>query len=184
MTRTAMRTLVVMGVSGCGKSTLGRALAERLGWRFVEGDTLHPSANVEKMRAGIALDDADRRPFLDAVAQALVDARTASPHSGVVASCSALKRGYRDRIRARAGAVTFVMPELTRAQLATRLARRTDHFMPATLLDSQLAALEPPGADEQAIRIDGSASTDAQVMQVLAALTAPDTRPSHPTVPP
>jgi carbohydrate kinase (thermoresistant glucokinase family) len=165
------RALVVMGVSGSGKSTLGRALAARLGWPFIEGDTLHPPANVAKMAAGKPLDDADRRPFLEAVAQAIVAARSRAPAAGVIVSCSALKRSYRDLIRARAGAVTFVWPAMSRMQLAARLALRQDHFMPATLLDSQLADLEPPGADELLIRIDGDASTEAQVAAVLAALS-------------
>ena len=161
--------VIVMGVSGCGKSTLARALSERLGWRFVEGDTLHPPANVAKMAAGIALDDDDRLPFLEAVAQALVESRD----RGVVASCSALKRRYRDLIRARAGAVTFVLPDLTRAQLAARLAQRSDHFMPVSLLDSQLATLEPPGPDESALRVEGTAPTDTQVAAILHALGLP-----------
>jgi carbohydrate kinase (thermoresistant glucokinase family) len=165
--------VIVMGVSGCGKSTLARALGQRLGWRFVEGDTLHPPANVAKMAAGIALDDDDRMPFLEAVAQSLVE----SQGRGVVVSCSALKRRYRDLIRARAGAVTFVLPDLTRAQLAARLAQRHDHFMPASLLDSQLATLEPPGPDESALRVDGAAPTATQVAAILHALGLPASEP-------
>lgn len=160
------RALVVMGVSGCGKSTLGRALAAALGWRFVEGDTLHPEANVAKMAAGEALDDADRAPFLERVAAAL---RAGQPQ-GIVVSCSALKRRYRDRIRALVAGVRFVLPELERAQVAARLALRRGHFMPAALLDSQYADFEPPTGDERAIRVDGAAGTDAQVAAVLAEL--------------
>jgi carbohydrate kinase (thermoresistant glucokinase family) len=163
------RAIVIMGVSGCGKSTLGRELADALGVPFVEGDTLHPEANVVKMRAGIALDDSDREPFLARVADALV---AAGPR-GAVVSCSALKRSYRDLIRARAGAVTFVWQRLDRAALAARLAQRHDHYMPASLLDSQLAALEPPAEDEQAIEIDGAETTAAQVAYALAALDNP-----------
>jgi carbohydrate kinase (thermoresistant glucokinase family) len=163
------RAIVIMGVSGCGKSTLGHELAAALGVPFVEGDTLHPEANVAKMRAGIALDDKDRVPFLERVADALV---AAGPR-GAVVSCSALKRGYRDLIRARAGAVTFVWPRLGRAALAARLAQRRDHYMPASLLDSQLAALEPPAEDEHAIVIDGAEPTAAQVADALAALDNP-----------
>ena len=155
-----------MGVSGCGKTTLGRELAAALGVPFVEGDTLHPPANVAKMRAGIPLDDSDREPFLVRVADALVAARP----RGAVVSCSALKRSYRDLIRARAGAVTFVWPRLERAELAARLTRRRDHYMPASLLDSQLATLEPPGDDEHAIVVDGAEPTTAQVAHALAAL--------------
>jgi carbohydrate kinase (thermoresistant glucokinase family) len=160
------RAIVIMGVSGCGKSTLGRELAAALGVPFVEGDTLHSEANVAKMRAGIPLDDGDREPFLARVADALV---AAGPR-GAVVSCSALKRSYRDLIRARAGAVTFVWPRLERAALAERLKQRREHYMPASLLDSQLAALEPPAEDEQAIEIDGAETTAAQVAHALAAL--------------
>jgi carbohydrate kinase (thermoresistant glucokinase family) len=160
------RAIVIMGVSGCGKTSLGRELANALGVPFIEGDTLHPEANVAKMRAGVALDDADREPFLTRVADALV---VAGPR-GVVVSCSALKRSYRDLIRARAGAVTFVWPRLERAALAARLKQRRDHYMPAALLDSQLAALEPPAEDEHAIEIDGAEATAAQVAHALAAL--------------
>ena len=157
-----------MGVSGAGKSTLGKALAAQLNCPFVEGDTLHPPANIAKMAAGIPLDDADRQPFLDAVAKACADA----DDTGVVVSCSALKRAYRDLIRARAKRVTFVWPMLSREQLLGRLAHREHHFMPASLLDSQLAVLEPPTADEAAIVVDGTRSTHDQVAQALAALQA------------
>ena len=158
--------IVIMGVSGCGKSTLGRALAAQLGWPFIEGDTLHPPANLAKMAAGIALDDEDRLPFLTRVATACARGKA----TGVVVSCSALKRRYRDLIRAQAGDVTFVLPVLDRAQLFARLAQRQDHFMPASLLESQLAALELPDPDEQALRIDGMASLDAQIADTIAAL--------------
>ena len=121
-----------MGVSGCGKSVLGRELSAALGLRFVEGDALHPEGNIAKMRAGVPLDDIDREPFLLNVAAALVVGRA----RGVVVSCSALKRSYRDLIRSRAGAVTFVWPRVDRAVLATRLAQRRDHYMPASLLES------------------------------------------------
>lgn len=159
-------TIVVMGVSGCGKSTLGRELAGALGVRFVEGDRLHPEGNIAKMRAGVPLDDIDREPFLLNVAAALVVGQT----RGVVVSCSALKRKYRDLIRSRAAGVRFVWPHADRAVLAARLAQRRGHYMPASLLDSQLAALEPPADDEQVIAIDGAEPTAAQVAAVLAAL--------------
>jgi gluconokinase len=161
-----IRAIVVMGVSGCGKSTLGTALATALGWRFLEGDTLHPASNIAKMKAGIPLTDEDRGPFLRNVAGAINAALPAS----VVVSCSALKRSYRDVIREHTGAVTFVLPNVDRAHLLTRLERRRDHFMPATLIDSQLQALEQPGPDERALVLDGTASTDTQVAQVLDAL--------------
>jgi len=161
------RAIVVMGVSGCGKSTLGRALAQSFGWVFIEGDELHPRSNIDKMAAGIPLDDADRAPFLANVAEAMAEALG----PGVVAACSALKRAYRDAIRARVGEATFVMPVLDRATLAARMADRDGHFMPTSLLDSQFAALERPGADEQAILVDGLAPLEDQVAHVRAALS-------------
>lgn len=163
--------IVVMGVSGSGKSTLGPALAETLGWRFVDGDTLHPADNVAKMAAGIPLNDEDRRPFLERVAQAIAGQKRA----GVVVACSALRRSYRDFIRARAGNVTFVLPVVDREALAARLAQRSDHFMPPSLLDNQLELLEMPGSDEQAILVDGNGPTQLQVGQAIAGLRARST---------
>ena len=158
--------VVVMGPSGCGKSTLGQALAEALGWRFVEGDALHPPPNIAKMAAGVPLDDDDRRPFLENVANALAAER----EHGVVATCSALKRSYRDLLRARAGDVAFVLPLLDRERLVARLALRAGHFMPAALVESQIAALELPDADERATLVDGGAPLATQVAAALAAL--------------
>ena len=121
-----------MGVSGSGKTTLGRALATRLGVPFIEGDDLHPQANVRKMAAGRPLDDADRQPFLENVADQLLAHR----ESGVVIACSALKRSYRDLLRAKAGDMSFVLPQVGREELLRRLSARTGHFMPASLLDT------------------------------------------------
>ncbi len=157
---------MVMGVSGCGKSTLGRALSSRLGREFVEGDALHPPANIAKMAAAIPLTDQDRWPFLTNVAAAL----NAAKPLGAVVSCSALRRVYRDFIRERAGEVTFVLPLIERALLVERLAQRHDHFMPAALLDSQLSTLEIPAVDEAAIVLDGTLPTNLQVAQTLACL--------------
>jgi gluconokinase len=139
--------LVVMGVSGSGKSTVGLALARQLGWDFEEGDALHPSANVAKMAAGHPLDDADRAPWLTAVA-AWLAAEIAAGCDGVI-TCSALRRRYRDRLRR--PEVVFVYLAVPRAELVRRLAARRGHFMPPSLLDSQLAELEEPGPDEHAI---------------------------------
>jgi gluconokinase len=161
-----IRALVVMGVSGAGKSTLGRALAADLGWVFIEGDELHPAENVAKMSAGIALEDADRWPFLDNVAAAI----NARASRGVVASCSALKRAYREYLRARCDHLCFVLLRLSREALAERVADRPGHFMPASLLQSQLDILEVPDASECAIIIDGEATTGAQVSAARAAL--------------
>ncbi len=159
------QAIVVMGVTGSGNSTLGLALAQTLGWSFVEGDALHPPANIAKMAAGIALDDSDRIAFLDNVAH-----RIATRTGSLVISCSALKRAYRDRLRRADPKLLFVLPVLSRELLQRRLQQRRHHFMPAALLDSQLADLEPPQADERVIQIDGGAPTQAQLAAVLAAL--------------
>ena len=157
-----------MGVSGCGKTTLGSALAEALVWRFVDGDTLHPPENIAKMAAGIPLQDADRLRFLERVAHAIAEQKQA----GIVVACSALRRSYRDFIRGRTGEVIFVVPVVAREVLVARLAQRREHFMPPSLLDSQLDLLELPQADEQAVLLDGSCPTHIQVSQATAALRA------------
>ncbi|TSD95644.1 gluconokinase [Skermania sp. ID1734] len=158
--------LVVMGVSGSGKSTLGRLLAQRLGWDFQEGDDLHPAANIAKMPAGIPLTDADRWPWLDRVA-AWIRERLEAGQSGVVA-CSALKRSYRDVLRGKG--VRFVYLHGERDAIAARLAARRGHYMPAALLDSQFAALEPPQPDEGAITVNIAASPETEADAVLADL--------------
>lgn len=135
--------LVVMGVSGSGKTTLGEAVATHLGLAFVDGDDLHPPANVAKMAAGIPLDDADRWPWLDRVGGTLADAE-AYP-AGVVVACSALRRVYRDRIRAEAGAgLRFLYLSADEAEMVARLKARPNHYMPPSLVHSQFAALEAP----------------------------------------
>ena len=159
--------LVVMGVAGSGKSTVGPLLAEQLGWDFGEGDELHPEANVAKMAAGKPLTDADRWPWLARV-RAWIDEHVATGRPGVI-TCSALKRGYRDVLRD--PHVVFVHLSGTREQLADRLANRADHFMPVSLLESQLADLESPGPDEQALTVDITASPLQQVVQVRDTLT-------------
>jgi gluconokinase len=155
-------TIVVMGVSGCGKSTVGRALATALGLPFIEGDDLHPLRNVALMAAGIPLTDDDRLEWLQAVAAALA----AGAGTGAVAACSALKRSYRDLLRTGAPALRFVHLTGDPALLAERMHRRSGHYMPPSLLQSQLDILEPPGADEAATTLDVSASPE----QVLAAV--------------
>ena len=146
-------TVVVMGVSGCGKSTIAGLIAEETGWDFLEGDELHPPSNIAKMSAGVPLTDEDRWPWLAAIA-AWIHER-ASAGRGAVVSCSSLKHAYRDRLRAggHAGGVVFAHLDGPRAVLAERLARRT-HFMPASLLDSQFAALERLGPDELGLVVD------------------------------
>ena len=150
--------IVVMGVSGCGKSTLGAMLAETLGCAFLEGDDFHSAQAVEKMRGGSALTDEDRWPWLDRLGGAMAGAiaPSSSGRPGVVAACSALRKVYRDRLRAAVGAaagvpVHFVFLENSRDELLARLGNRPGHYMPASLLDSQLATLEPPTAEEGAI---------------------------------
>jgi gluconokinase len=152
--------VIVMGVAGAGKTTVGRALAAALGWPFVDADDLHPAANVDRMRRGQPLDDADRAPWLQAVASTI---RTMK--DGVVA-CSALKRAYRDALRVRDD-VRFVYLVVDRAVLERRLAARRGHYMPPSLLPSQLATLEPP---DDAIVVDGDAPVDRLVDEIRAAL--------------
>lgn len=160
--------LVVMGVSGAGKSTLGRALAERLGWTFQEGDDLHPPRNVEKMAAGIPLDDADRAPWLERI-RSWIDAQLAEGRSGVVA-CSALKRRYRETLGVDGEKVVLVYLEAAEALLEDRLGRRQGHFMPPALLSSQLVALEPPGVDERPIVVQAADTPDRQVDAAVQAM--------------
>jgi gluconokinase len=152
--------VVVMGVSGAGKTTIGRALAAALGWPFVEADELHPAANVAKMARGEPLDDADRAPWLDAVA-----ARMRALGDGVVA-CSALRVRYRDVLRIRDD-VRFVLLEVPEAELERRVAARKGHFMPASLLPSQLATLE---RTDDLLVVDGGQPVDAQVAAIRSTL--------------
>jgi gluconokinase len=159
--------VVVTGVSGSGKSTIGRALADRLGWDLLEGDDFHPAANVEKMRRGVPLDDADRAPWLDRL-HAAIAGRVAEGRPAVLAS-SALKRRYRDRLREGfdPGDVRFVHLDVDRATLERRLRGREGHYMPATLLDSQLADLEPPTADEAQV-VDATRPPEEVVAAIVA----------------
>ena len=142
--------LVIMGVSGSGKSTVAAILAGQLGWDLEEGDDLHPAGNVAKMASGQPLTDDDRWPWLDKVAAWIADHTTAGI-PGII-TCSALKRSYRDRMRG--PSVIFVHLAGSTDQIGQRLAARTDHFMPTTLLDSQMSTLEPPGADENTLVVD------------------------------
>lgn len=160
--------IVVMGVSGSGKSTVGRALAEALGLRFVEGDELHPPANVARMAAGVPLTDADRHDWLGAIAARL--AAAAARDEGLVVSCSALRRTYRERLRAAAPGLRFVYLHGTSELLAGRLTARRGHYMPASLLQSQLQTLEPPTPDEAALAFDISAPPADIVRRAVQAL--------------
>ena len=160
--------IVVMGVSGCGKSSVGIALAETLGARFIDGDDLHPEANKAKMSAGIPLGDEDRWPWLDLVSKGLAESDPADS-TGTVVACSALKRSYRERILAGAPNTFFIHLDGSREILEQRLGNRTGHFMPSTLLDSQLATLEPLGSDEPGAVID-IAQPISQIIALAQAL--------------
>ena len=161
--------IVVMGVSGCGKTTVASRLARRLQWDFVEADTFHPAANVEKMRAGIPLGDDDRWPWLDAIA-AWIDAARAKGRPCIVA-CSALKRSYRERLAHGHGDVRFVYLRGSFETVAARMVGRTGHYMPASLLQSQYQTLEEPGADENAIVLSIESPADALVDEIVATLS-------------
>ena len=157
--------IVVMGVTSCGKSTVGAALAERLGAIFVDGDSLHPQSNIDKMAAGTPLDDADRAPWL-----AEIGSRFSASDAGLVIACSALKRRYRDLIRSGDASVVFVHLHGGRDLLAGRMAARPGHFMPLSLLDSQLDTLEELQPDEAGVVVDIALPVDQQVDRALAAL--------------
>jgi len=163
-------SIIVMGVSGSGKSTLAKALAAAAGCPFLEGDEYHSPESVQKMRAGTALTDDDRWPWLERLGRAIATAVT--EHGIAVASCSSLKRIYRDRLRATiAVPVCFVLLEASRDELTRRMTHRAGHYMPVTLLDSQLATLERPGADELAITIDASLPVEIACRQIADGLT-------------
>ena len=164
----SLPVIVVMGVCGCGKSTLGQALAEALGVAYVEGDALHPPENVARMAAGTPLTDADRAGWLDRIGERLAEAERTG--GGAVVACSALKRIYRDRLRAAAPTLRLVHLHGDPALLAARMAQRTGHYMPPTLLPSQLQILESPTPDEAAILLDSATPADALVSQAVQAL--------------
>ena len=167
-----MRRIVVMGVSGCGKSTLSAALAAELGLTMVDGDDLHLPASVDKMRAGIALEDADRWPWLDRIGRLLAQP-AADSSSGRVLACSALKRAYRERIRSLAAPLQFIFLDGPAELIEQRMALRTGHYMHPELLASQLQALERPGADEHdVVRIDINRPVGQLLAAALAALQA------------
>ena len=163
--------IVVMGVSGCGKSTLAARLAKQLLLDMVDGDDLHLPQSVAKMRAGMALQDEDRWPWLERIGQCL--ASPAPSLRGRVVACSALRRVYRDRIRAHAPQVLFVFLDGSAETIGRRLAGRVGHYMPAQLLASQLSTLEKPAADEaDVLRLDISADIDVLTTQAIEGLHA------------
>ena len=164
--------IVVMGVSGSGKSTVGALLAGRLHWEFEDADWFHPPANVEKMHQGIPLTDEDRRPWLLAIADWIDDTRRAGGHA--VVACSALRRPYRDVLIDRRSDVRLVYLKGDASLIARRIATRHEHFMPASLLESQFEALEEPGPDERPISVSiepGPREIVAQIMEQLGLQT-------------
>lgn len=171
---------LVMGVSGSGKSTVGAALARRAGVPFADADDFHPAANIAKMAAGIPLDDADRAPWLDLLASWLREHEV----GGGVLSCSALKRSYRDRLRDGAGRLLVVHLAGSPAVIARRQAARPGHFMPASLLASQFATLEPLAPDEPGAVLDVDRPVDELVELALALLAGPVATPGRPRATP
>lgn len=170
--------VTVMGVSGSGKSTLGALLAKQLGCAFLEGDSFHSAQNVEKMRHGIPLTDADRWPWLDHLGAAMGEA--ARRDGLVVAACSALRRAYRERLAASARQrMVFILLDTTAAELARRMQARPGHYMPPSLLNSQLATLEMPEADENALILDASAAPEELCHQAMAWLACGKMIPGH-----
>lgn len=165
--------VVVMGVSGCGKTTVGEGIAEVTGWRFAEGDSYHPRANVDKMASGTPLTDEDRRPWLERLAS-WIGEQEAGGRSSVL-SCSALKRSYRDLLRSGAPHVRFVHLHGDRAILEERLSTRAGHFFPARLLDTQLETLEPLGPDEDGVVVGLDLSPEEQVARAVTFLRGDDT---------
>ena len=158
--------LVIMGVSGSGKSTVAGILAGQLGWDREEGDDLPPAANVAKMRAGVALTDDDRWPWLDRVSDWITE-HTAAGIPGII-TCSALKRIYRDRMRGER--VIFVHLTGDRETIGRRITARQDHFMPPALLDTQIATLEPPGPDENVLEVDLGRPPAEEAAEIIARL--------------
>ncbi|MBC7442524.1 MAG: gluconokinase [Ramlibacter sp.] len=166
MIEPAQPVLVIMGISGSGKSTVAGILADRLGWDFEEGDDLHPQENIDKMSAGHALNDEDRAPWLDTVSSWIIE-HTIADVPGII-TCSALKRSYRDVLREHN--VVFVHLAGSTDLIGRRLATRHDHYMPSSLLDSQVATLEAPGPDERAITIDAGRAPAEEAAEIVRRL--------------
>ena len=162
--------LIVMGVSGSGKTTIAEKLADRLGWRYEDGDTFHPASNVTKMSAGHPLTDEDRWPWLRAIGERM-EVERATGH-GVVVDCSALKRYYRDCLRSEVhGKMHFILLDGSRQLISDRMKKRKGHFMPPALLDSQFATLEPPTPDEHAVILDISHPPAELVEEAMKSIT-------------
>jgi gluconokinase len=165
-------TVVVMGVSGTGKTTIGRELARQQGWEFAEGDQFHPAANVSKMRQGIPLDDDDRWPWLHKIADWIGEQEAAG--QGAVVACSALKRTYRDLLASGHPSVWFAHLTAPEAELDRRLRSRPGHYMPASLLPSQLQTLQPLQPDEAGAVFDDSGGVENLIARITAAMPRPE----------
>jgi len=180
VTRVSTTAIVVMGVSGSGKTTLARRLADHLQWEFVEGDDFHPPANVAKMAGGTPLTDEDRWPWLGEIAQHIATRQQAGV--SLVVTCSALRRVYRDVLRSMGSGVSFVHVEAAHDTILQRMRARVDHFMPASLLTSQEATLEPLEPDESGVVIGNAGTPDDVLQRALDALESigalPAPRPS------
>lgn len=158
--------IVIMGVSGAGKSSVGQALAVQMGAVFIDADALHPEANVTKMASGVPLTDEDRWPWLDLVGRSL----SSSDENGTIVACSALKRSYRDAIRAAAPETSFILLQADPSELQDRLAQRPGHFMPASLLTSQLDTIEELEQDESGRTIKSTGGIDKAVERIRGLL--------------
>lgn len=162
----ARTTLVVMGVSGSGKSEISQAVATALGWRHIEADHFHPSENVERMRAGIALSDEDRRHWLDALCEQMLAAQAAG--ECFVLACSALKRAYRERLRQAIPGLQFVHLDIAHATAVKRVGARPGHFMPISLVDSQFSTLESPAGEPHVLVVDAQQPVDVLLSDIQA----------------
>lgn len=165
------QALIVMGVSGVGKTTVAQALAERIGGRYIEADEFHTPENIAAMAAGTPLTDAMRLPWLERLAVAMRQARTSTPDTPVVMACSVLKRSYRDILRDKNPEATIIYLAADPDMIRARIIARTDHFMPPSLLDSQLVTLEPPAPDEACVTVDASLSPESTVAMAFDSLT-------------
>lgn len=169
MSKQAGRAIIVMGVSGAGKSSVAERLAESLNCRFMEGDSLHPQSNVDKMAQGTPLTDEDRWPWLDVIGEKIAEALARS--EDLVVTCSALKVVYRERLRSAAGGkLTFVFLKGSQELLSRRMGERKGHFMPTSLLQSQLATLESPEGEAGVVTVDIDATLDRIVADAVAEL--------------
>ncbi len=160
--------LVVMGVAGCGKTTVAQLLAQRLGWAMAEADDFHPKTNIVKMASGVPLDDDDRWPWLRSIRDWTTEQESADQDS--IVTCSALKRVYRDVLRQAQGRVRFVHLEGTAEVIGDQIQRRSKHFMPASLLPSQFAILEPLGPDEDGVVVPIGSTAEATADEALRLL--------------